>query len=400
VTIYVGIGEHAAQRATIHVPERGPWFADVDFEVDPDLSGRVELRAAEITLSGTIVPRSSGRFGQRTRVRIVAGAGGWSAMLPPKAYHNDAQIRARTVAQDAAREAGESIGDFSPAAERIGADYVRPSGPASRALEDVIGRALWWVGYDGTTIVGTREHVDAAEGSYEVLEHNARSRVVTLAVDQLGAVVVGSVLAAGLELPETVRELTIIITPDTARVHAWCGVTEQPGRLAGIVQSIVDRATDHVLHGIYEYRVGRMNVDRVELQAVSEVDGLPTILPISMWPGVAGAHAELTPGTHVLVQFIAGSRAKPIVTHFTGRDGISWTPAKLTFDAEGVISLGAAATNFVALANLVQSQLSSLWTALNTHIHAHGAGAGNTATPTGAPLGSAGSVAASLVKAE
>jgi len=268
MTIHVGIGEAAAIRASVHVPERGPWFADIDFETDPEVSGRVELVVGELTFSGTVLGRSSGHFGQQTRVRIVAGAGAWSALLPPRAYHNDAQIRARTVADDAAREAGESIGDFAPASERIGIDYVRPSGPASRALEDAIGRALWWVGYDGTTIVGTRESVDAEQGTYEVLEHDPRSRMVTLGVDAIGAIRIGSVLTAGLELPETVRELTILVGHDTLRLRAWCGIDDRVGRLDGLMRTLVRRATDDVLHGIYEYRVGRLSVDRPDSSGI------------------------------------------------------------------------------------------------------------------------------------
>jgi hypothetical protein len=48
-----------------------------------------------------------------------------------------------------------------------------------------------------------------------------------------------------------------------------------------------------------------------------------------MWPGLPGAHATLAPGAEVLVQFIGGDRAQPVVTHFVGRGGPGHSPKKL-----------------------------------------------------------------------
>ena len=50
-----------------------------------------------------------------------------------------------------------------------------------------------------------------------------------------------------------------------------------------------------------------------------------------MWPGIAGAHAELAPGTEVLVEFVEGSRTMPIVTHFAGRSGTGFVPVSIAF---------------------------------------------------------------------
>jgi hypothetical protein len=82
--------------------------------------------------------------------------------------------------------------------------------------------------------------------------------------------------------------------------------------------------------GLYRYRVVRMASDgRVELQAVRRIVGLPDLLPISQWPGVAGTHAELAPGTVVLVEFVEGDRGMPVITHFVGKDGSDFTPVSL-----------------------------------------------------------------------
>jgi len=109
-----------------------------------------------------------------------------------------------------------------------------------------------------------------------------------------------------------------------------------------------------------------MSADRVELQAVSTAAGNPDVLPVSMKPGVAGAHAKLTGGGVVLVEFIEGDRTLPIVSAFAGRDEEGSVPEELDFEASTVLRLGdSAATDFVALAPSVDSQLDTINNALD-----------------------------------
>lgn len=335
---YASVSGERAIRVRLHVPPIGPWWADVDLDATaPTLSGRVTLALGALELVGTIDASHDGTHGLQRRSRVVAGAGGWARLLPAKAYHNDARIRALTIAQDAAREAGETLSaSFAPAFERIGIDYVRQAGPAARVLEDVIGGAAWWVDYDGVTQVGERPTSDASPDDYEVLEHEPAEHVITLAVDDLTTVGIGSVLSERLDAPQTVRELEIEYSAESFRVKAWTGGEDGGhGRIDRALRSIVARYTDSRLFGSWRYRVIRMASDRVELQAVRRGAGLPDVLPVSMWPGVAGAHAELTPGAEVLVEFIEGDRTMPIITHFAGKDGAGFVPVRLTLGATG-----------------------------------------------------------------
>jgi hypothetical protein len=370
---FASIDGHRAARALVHVPGRGPWFADVDLEGDPDLSGRVTLALGELELEGTVRASQSGTHGLQRRVQVVAGGDGWGTLLAAKAYHNDSRIRARTVAEDAAREGGEELGDFAPAAERIGIDYVRQSGPASRVLEDVIGGVPWWVGYDGRTHVGARSSSAAAAGSYEVLEHDPRDRVVTLAVDDLRSVVIGSVLSDGLDEPQTVRELELDVGPERVRVRAWCGEDAGFGHLLGLFRAIARRSTEDRLYGLWRYRVVQMSGDRVELQAVRRAAGLPDILPISMWPGIGGGYCEPQGGAEVLVEFIEGDRTMPIVTHFAGKDGVGWEPTVTTLAVTdpGFLRLGShEAEEKVCLADRIDPRVDSISAALDAFVAA------------------------------
>src|SRR5262245_42653421 len=106
-----------ATAATIYVPQRGVWFADLDMGDDTALSGAVTIslgESGEFTMHGTVSDPESGSFGLQRRVRVLAGGGGWARPIAPRDYVNDAGVDAKTVAQDAATAAGEVLGAFAP----------------------------------------------------------------------------------------------------------------------------------------------------------------------------------------------------------------------------------------------------------------------------------------------
>jgi hypothetical protein len=311
----------------------GPWIAECVFEQAPDVSGAVVIDIGTTTLHGTIVPASDGTHALQRRSRVVGGAAGWGSPLTARDYHSDAGVKAKLIAEDAAREVGESIGTFVPTAERVGNDYVRQAARASRTLEDVIGGVPWWLDFAGKTNVGTRPSFALDSSAYQVMAFDPNNRIATIAVDDPSVIQIGAVLSKDLDAPQTIREYEIRITDHELRITAWCGGGEaSSGRLAGLLAAIARRATDGPLWGMWRYRVVRMAVDgRVELQAVRRAAGLPDVAPVSMWPGVAGAHAELTPGAEVVVEFVEGDRTQPVITHFAGKDGVGFVPASLAF---------------------------------------------------------------------
>lgn len=387
------IAGHLVARATIRIPEVGPWWADVALADDPDLSGQVTLVAGELELVGTIDPARSGDFGAQRLLRIVAGGGGWGKLLAARAYHSDSRILARTVVEDAAREAGETLGTtFSPAAEAFAIDYVRPSGPASRALEDAIGARAWWVAYDGTTNVGTRPTSEADPRAYEVIEHRPDEAIVVLAVDDPTAIGIGTIISERLDAPQTAREIEIELTTDSFLVKVWCGgAAGARGRVAGALQRIVRHVGRERLFGLWPYQVVRMTgeaTDRVDLRPVEESadDGLPELGAISMMPGVSGAHGRLQAGQRVLVQFVGGRRTKPVITHFAGRDGVGWAPHTLTMHGQSQIKAGDAATKKLGFADDVRGELAKIATTLGSATAPAGGGSVTYGTPYTAPL--------------
>lgn len=400
-TSYATIAGQPVTRAVVELPAAGVWWADVGCELAPDVSGAVDLVIGTLALRGTVAADRSGTFGQRRTVRVLGGAGAWGSALPARHYHNDAGVRARLVIEDAAREAGETVQiDAAIGARSLGVDFVREAGPASRALRAAVGDAVWWVDTDGVTRVSAeRPTTTATAGTYEVLEHDPRARVVTVAVDDLEAVGVGSVLSERLDEPQTVRELTIYVEEGGVRLRARCGGVAGQSQLTRELARVVAQLTSTKLFGRWRYRVVRLSVDRLELQPVRQGAGLPEALPISMWPGVAGAHAAPQLGAEVLVEFLEGDRTQPIVTGFAGKDGVGHTPDELTLAVGTVLRAGdAAASSFAAKADAVLDRLQTIVTAFNTHTHSGGTlGGGLTGVPS-ATLAAPASVAASKVK--
>jgi hypothetical protein len=331
---FATVGGARVRRLSLTVPNTGVWCAEVEFIEAPELAdgAQVDLRIGSTVWRGTVAPGENGVFALTRKCMVKGGGGGWSKPLAPKHYHNDFGVRAREVAEDLCRETGEVLGSFVPASERIGVDYVREAGiTAAGSLADIIGGVPWWVGQDGLTNVGMRPATQLNSDRFELLTYEPRLRMATLGVNasDIGPIVIGATLVdQRIDRPAVIREYTVELAEDRLRVQAYCADSEvTAGNLAQLMTSIVKRVMDERLLGKFRYRVVNMRVDgRVDLQAVNKTSGVPDLQYVAMWPGVAGAHADLTPGAEVLVEFIEGDRAQPIITGFGGRQAPGFVP--------------------------------------------------------------------------
>lgn len=339
VDLFATVNGQSIDELRLHVGNVGPWFAELDLDFTEALSGTVEIRFGDLTLIGTVQPQAGGVFTLKAKWRVVGGAGGWAQVLSSKGYHNDAGVKTETIAEDAAREVGETIGGWEPEAIRLGVDYLRRVGPASRVLEDAAGGAAWWVDYDGITQVGPRPAGSTAD--VELLEFDPMTRIAEVSLDTPSQIGIGSVLEdERLDGPQTVREIEFVMSTSALRAWCWCGGDEQSkARLPRLMAAIAQRATDAGLFGKWRYRVVNMATDgRVNLQAVRQAAGLPSALLVSQWPGVAGCHAELTNGAEVLVEFIEGNPDAPIVSGYVGKGADGFVPVSLSL-LEGTLPI-------------------------------------------------------------
>jgi hypothetical protein len=329
--LFLSVAGKRATGARLVVPHQGPWFVEASLDEEHELAGAVDVQIADLTLRGAVQPGASGSFAMGSSLRVVGGGGGWGGLCTPRHYHNDAGVKASTVATDAAALAGETLGTFGPGAARLGVDYVRRAVAASRVLEDAAGGVPWWVDYQGATQV--RERPTGAVTGATVLDFDPRSRMATLAAISLAGIAPGLVLEDERSPdPLTIRDLEVVVGEGQLRIHAWCGGgAESRGRLGGLVTALARHAVSDRLWGKWRYRVLSMAPDgRVRLQAVSGAAGLPDVLPAPQWAGVAGVHAELEPGAEVLVEFVEGSPTMPVVVGFSPIGATGHTPVSLS----------------------------------------------------------------------
>lgn len=335
--VFAAIGDVRLARVELHVPGRGPWYADCETESDdvpqPDDSGRVTITLGRLSLVGTITT-STEAFALGRKFRVVAGGGGWNKSAAPRAYHNDAGVKAQTVAEDAAREAGETLGVFAPAAERLARDYVRDASTYARTIEDAAGGADWFVAYDGTTAVGERDASDTDPEKVRVTDLDVQYQIAKLDVADPADVAVGNTLQSeALPAPAVIRGLVIVAESGRFDVEAHLDAAIDP--TADLLASIVRRVMDRQLLGAYRYRVTTLAGERVNLQLINARAGLPLALSNVAMRTAPGVHAEVEPGTEVLVAFADGDRAYPFVCGFAARNEPGHSPTYLDLGGPG-----------------------------------------------------------------
>jgi len=213
---------------------------------------------------------------------------------------------------------------------------------------------------------------------------------------------VGSVLTEGLDEPQTVRELDLTASESGLRMQVWTGEGHF-GRAESQAYAVHRRFAEQHLWGSWRYRVQRMNVDnglKLDASPVRSDRGLPDLVGVELSPGIPGADADLVDGAEVLVEFVEGDRALPRVVAFAGRDQGFWTPAQLVLDGDEIL-LGRSATKEVALASLVEGELTTLKSAISGAAVVVGdGGAAFKANIIAALTGWPGSTAATKVKAQ
>lgn len=332
---------HPVQSITLNVGAIGPWFGEATLSQAPlslvFAGDRITVRIGDAALQATAIEIT--RVGGSLGVRFVGGAGGWSRWMKPRSYHNDAGIKARELAEDAARGAGETLGTFEPARERVGVDFTtRGTFTAATALELAAGDVPWWVDYAGITHVGTRAASTVPPSAYALVSARPESRLATLAVNAFAELVPGrSIVDPMLAEPLVIGDVELVsINGQPLRATVWgAPTTGTRSRLSGLVNALIQRHTAPKLHGVYRYRVVGTRSDlRVDLQAVRAASGLPDAQAVQQCPGIPGLAANLTDGAEVLVMFVDGEPNEPLITHYAGPGTNGFVPVGLVLGGE------------------------------------------------------------------
>ena len=92
----------------LSVRERGVWWARLDLDIERVVAGPVSLAFGDLTLAGFASEATV--FEGTTGVRVDGGRGGWSKVIQPRSYQDDAGVPLSLLLSDIVRDCGEGAG--------------------------------------------------------------------------------------------------------------------------------------------------------------------------------------------------------------------------------------------------------------------------------------------------
>lgn len=341
----------------VQLPAFGLWWADVEAATPTVLTGAVTLVVDDLVLKGTVM--SGGAREARFRYRVVAGAGGWGRTIPAKSYVNDAGVKLATVLRDAAAECGEQLGTVP--AGTVGTSYVRPAGPASRVLEELVPRG-WYVDELGVTQVGRRAAAKWTGEATRITDDAAVSRYeIAPAAAQLAKLLPGAVVD-GVEAVDVEHELDG--TTGKLRTTVYGRGIADTSRLPEALRRIVESFTAHHKYfAPWEYRVVLQSGERLDLQATRVSSGMPDLRAVRIRQGSGGVRVHPALGSLCLVSFVNGDPGRPVVTSFDDQDGAGAVALELALQAGTTGTTAGAtehATSAEALVAVAQELLATI----------------------------------------
>lgn len=318
----------AGNRATdvrLSIPAWGCSYVDVKLDKSVNLSGKVTLVLADLTVQMTVLSGGPASAAGPSYFRCVAGAGGWANQLPAKSYSNDAGVKLSTVLQDAASAVGETI-VAPPPTTTVGSYYTRPEGPACRVLEELAPSA-WYVGEDGVTRLGSRTPAVLGTAAASTSELDLAQATVTIASNTLAPLVPGISVngIVALDVEHTFSAAAGV------RSKLWGAQGSSVSRRLSALRALFDQLDpSRPFRGITEYRIVTQSGVRLNVQPVQVSTGMPSLSNVIVRPGVPGVQAQYLLGSRVLVGFVNADPGRPVVIGFEDAGGSGFLPTSLS----------------------------------------------------------------------
>ena len=327
---------------------RGPWVIDCDLSADSLLgvgmpSGKCVVMFGGLPFTGTIDPSSSGMFGPTGRCRVVAGGNGWSTS-PAQGLdlHLDSGVTTTQVYEAIGGQVGEIVTDIAPTV--LGTDYVYSNQDPASA---VFGDGNWWVDPTGVTFAGPRPPA-IPDPSLVIRDFDPIHQKVTFSCD--------TVLLPNTPLVDprfgatvfTVWNIEQVFDEHGSTGWAWANTVANSSLVIDDLKAAVLHWTRAAQLRVYRYQLITYQGDgpggppaRMALQAVTPSAGMPNLIPITPWSGVAGVVTTLAPSQQVLVIFENADPTLPRVIGYslvgTGAVGL---PLEVVHDAQTSMAFG------------------------------------------------------------
>lgn len=313
----------------LDVPNKGVWFAHLHVEdLEATFSGSVTIKIADLTLKGFVIRDHLDK--SLRSIDVAGGKAGWRKVLKSKGYTNDGGVEAKLIVEDLASETDETLDKFAVNTEKIGKHYVRVSRIASDTLVEAIGLdSHWWVDWDGKTQVAKKRETKTLKepSDYTLLAYEPKDQYVKVSVESLKTINVGYSLSNDLfDSDKTVDRFVVSVsTMQELIIECWCS---DHNSFASQLEAAITRVAERQANQLLEYKVVAQNGNRLDLDPI-DADNHPQITKVEIWYGIPGIeHKELV-GMHVLVSFIDGKRARPVVVAFAPPSGDDWIPPEI-----------------------------------------------------------------------
>lgn len=359
---YLTLNGDPCLSATISLPRRGAWIADVEVQNVPAVAdgNLVSLVFGSQTFVGT-VHRVTAFEGRGPDVRIVGGRGGLSTLLSPAQFYQPSARNVVDAALTAASETLSSTSDAVTLANQL--DFWERSSRTTGQELDALARVTgleWRVLADGSIFIGSSTWAASALTDYQVMDHTADTGKMVIAAND--PVVFPGELFAGIRVSLVVHSIT------DAGTRTEIYQDDTVDRSLGVLDALIRRSQPTDLHAFYPYQVVIQNADGTfELKAIDS--RMPSLSKVRYEPATPGEQYTVASGV-CMVGFEGGSETAPYIA--------AWklgTPTTVSFPVSSMLHLGAVTgSDFVPLNGLVQSNLSALKAAISASVIVPGDG--------------------------
>lgn len=326
------LNDRTITRCRLSLPAWGLPFAEVEIDGRDELEDNtVTLQLSDLEASMTVV--TSGSWRARRRYRLIGGSGGWGEQIPARGYTSDLRVLPATVAADAAAAAGEVIDVTGLTTDSLGGHWTRQEGPAARTLE-LLAPQGWRVDVTGVTRFGQPPAVEyTGEAARVDLPDRAVGRIEL--APQTGV----SQLVAGVVVDDTAAvDVEHRVEGGALRTSIWAAHGATSRLLSGLARIVAQLTARYRFAGAYSYRVVSQDGDRLDLQPERSVTGMPWLQRVRprYFPGLRVDH---TLGSLVVVQFLDGDPARPVVTGGDDPESAAWLPETVRIDSDGDVEV-------------------------------------------------------------